>query len=203
MPDASIFCEACSLQPHLLTSFARLLSSVTSPQRLTQHCAVHSVMLRCLQKRTLGNLGGARAFGSAPLRWDAHVHHNIVKPEHCDVYGHVNNAHYLTLFEDARWDLITANEYGLDKIKACGIGPVILEAHVKYLSELREGEAIVVETVGLTYEGKVGTLQQVMKSEATGKVSSEAVFTFGLFDLKARKLVQPTAEWEKGIGLVR
>ena len=40
----------------------------------------------------------------------------IIKEMDLDTFGHVNNARYLTLFEDARWDLITKNGYGLKKI---------------------------------------------------------------------------------------
>ena len=58
------------------------------------------------------------------------------KPEHCDLYGHVNNASYLTLFEDARWAWLTANGYGFDTVKETGQGPVLLEANIKYLKEV-------------------------------------------------------------------
>lgn len=32
-------------------------------------------------------------------------------------------------------------------------------------------------------------------------IASEAIFTFGLFDLKARKMISPTPEWKSAIGL--
>jgi acyl-CoA thioester hydrolase len=119
------------------------------------------------------------------------------------VYGHVNNASYLTLFEEARWDLITANGYGLDTIKETGLGPVVLEANVKYLRELRDGEEIEISTALEQYEGKVGTLIQEMhkidEQTPTMKASS-ASFVFGLFDLQARRLVDPTSKWLDGIG---
>jgi len=34
-----------------------------------------------------------------------------------------------------------------------------------------------------------------------GEVCCEAQFTIGLFDLTARRLVRPTPEWVKGLGL--
>jgi acyl-CoA thioester hydrolase len=125
-----------------------------------------------------------------------------VKPEHCDVYGHVNNASYLTLFEEARWNLITANGYGLDTIKQTGLGPVILEAHVKYLKELGDGTPLEISTTLEHYEGKTGTLLQEMHridGEQPIKASS-ASFVFGLFDLESRRLVNPTSKWLEGIG---
>jgi acyl-CoA thioester hydrolase len=117
----------------------------------------------------------------------------IVKEMHLDTFGHVNNATYLTLFEEARWDLITKNGYGLDKIKASGLGPTILEIHIKYLRELRLGEKIIIETRLLSYENKIGKLQQQMLRDSELCCTME--MTFGLFDMKTRKLVLPTPEW--------
>ena len=65
-----------------------------------------------------------------------------VKSKHCDLYGHVNNASYLTLFEEARWDLVAANGYTLETVKETGKGPVILEANIKYLKEVRDGAQV-------------------------------------------------------------
>ena len=48
------------------------------------------------------------------------------------------------------------------------------------------------------YNGKVGTIKQVMKrgDELCCEFSCKA----GLFDLKQRKLIEPTPEWLKAIG---
>ena len=61
----------------------------------------------------------------------------IIKETYLDVYGHVNNATYLTLLEEARWEFITKNGYGLKKILEIGYGPVVLEVMMRYLKELR------------------------------------------------------------------
>jgi len=116
-----------------------------------------------------------------------------------DVYGHVNNAMYLTLYEQARWDLITKNGYGLTKIQETGQGPVMLEIKLTFLKELRLRDQIVIESQMLSYEKKIGQLTQQMVR--AGEVCSSAAFTFGLFDLKERKLILPTDAWLKAIGL--
>lgn len=123
----------------------------------------------------------------------------VVKETLLDVYGHVNNATYLTLFEEARWELITQNGYGLNKILQTGIGPVVLEVSMRYLKELRLRDEIIIETEVISYERKVGKMRQVMlrKEESC----CEALFTFGLFNLKERCLIMPTSEWLTGIGI--
>ncbi|HVV69470.1 MAG TPA: acyl-CoA thioesterase [Patescibacteria group bacterium] len=123
----------------------------------------------------------------------------IIKESNLDTFGHVNNAAYLTLFEDARWDLITQNGYGLNKIKETGLGPVVLEMKLRFVKEIRLREAIVIETQMLSYEQKIGRLMQTMLR--AGEVCCSAEMLIGLFDLEQRKLVLPTDEWLKAIGL--
>ncbi len=46
----------------------------------------------------------------------------VIREQHLDTFGHVNNARYLELFEQARWDFITDNGFGLEQVKASGTG---------------------------------------------------------------------------------
>jgi acyl-CoA thioester hydrolase len=133
------------------------------------------------------------------MKTKVHTYPIMIKEGYLDFYGHVNNALYLTLFEEARWDLITGNGYGAEKIVAAGLGPVILEASLKFLKELRLRDKIIIESQALSYEGKIAKMTQKMLRG--DEVCCSAEFTFGLFDLKQRKLVLPTPEWLKGIGV--
>jgi thioesterase III len=129
-----------------------------------------------------------------------HEYPVLIQEQHLDTFGHVNNAVYLQLFEQARWDLITKNGYGLADVHRLKIGPTILEVHVRFSRELRNRQTITIKTWLDSHQGKVGKLVQQMSDEA-GKVCCEAVFTMGLFDLTARKLIAPTPEWIKALGL--
>jgi acyl-CoA thioester hydrolase len=46
-----------------------------------------------------------------------HTYPLTIKETYLDTFGHVNNAMYLALLEEARWDLITTNGYGLKIIQ--------------------------------------------------------------------------------------
>ncbi|MFZ4403844.1 MAG: acyl-CoA thioesterase [Pseudobdellovibrionaceae bacterium] len=118
----------------------------------------------------------------------------LVLETHLDFLGHVNNATYLQLFEEARWAWITEKGFGYDKIIQTQLSPVILEVNLKFLSEVRLREKATIESSLLEYTNKVGKLKQSMK-KADGTVACEAVLTFGLFSLETRKLVLPTPEW--------
>lgn len=130
----------------------------------------------------------------------AHEYELQIQEQHLDTFGHVNNAVYLQLFEQARWDLITGNGYGLREVHERKIGPTILEIHIRFSRELKNRQTITIKTWLESYQGKTGKLVQQMIDEA-GKVCCEAVFTMALFDLTARKLIVPTPEWLKAIGI--
>ncbi len=84
----------------------------------------------------------------------------LIKESHIDTLGHVNNATYLQIMEEARWEMITVRGYGLDKIKDSGMGPVILEVNLKFLNEIRLREKIEIQTSLIEYKGKIGKLLQ-------------------------------------------
>lgn len=119
---------------------------------------------------------------------------------HLDLLGHVNNAMYLTLFEEARWDLITRNGYGVDKIKETGLSPVVLEFKIKFLRELTLRKKVVIETQLLSMTKKICHIHQTIKSENGEITYTKVDLTCGLFDLAQRKLITATPEWIRGIG---
>jgi thioesterase III len=129
-----------------------------------------------------------------------HEYPLLIRETHLDTFGHVNNATYLEILEEARWDLITHNGYGLDEVVRRRIGPTILEINLKFQRELRNRQRITIRTWMESYLGKIGrVMQQIV--DADGDLCCEALFTIGLFDLGARKLIPPTPEWLKALGL--
>ncbi len=124
----------------------------------------------------------------------------IIKEHHLDSYQHVNNAMYLSLYEEARWELISGRGYTYEKVHQTGQGPVILDVQLSFLRELKLREKILITLEILSYEGKIFKLKQQMLKE-DGKVASEAILTGAFFDLKARKLILPNDEWLQAIGM--
>ncbi|WP_413560088.1 acyl-CoA thioesterase [Bdellovibrio sp. HCB209] len=124
----------------------------------------------------------------------------LIRESHIDSYGHVNNATYLSLYEEARWEAITPRGFGFHDVHRLQQGPVILEVNIKFMKEIKLRETITITSSIADYEGKIGHMKQQMIKE-DGTVASEAIFTFGLFDLKARKMILPTPEWKKACGL--
>ncbi|PZR12184.1 MAG: acyl-CoA thioesterase [Flavobacterium psychrophilum] len=117
-----------------------------------------------------------------------------IKEFHLDTFGHVNNATYLQIYEEARWEFITQNGYGLDKIKSSGKGPVILDIKIRFIKELGLRQNVIIYSQTGEYNGKVGKIKQWIVDEG-GTVCSDVEMTIGLFDTRERKLVAPTDEW--------
>lgn len=122
--------------------------------------------------------------------------------QHLDTFGHVNNAVYLTLYEEARWDFITKNGLGLKQIMESKIGPVLLDLNLTFKSELNNREKVKIVSVARPEMRNkyVMVLDQKILKES-GKVASTLTLSVGLMDLNQRKLIAPTREWMNALGL--
>ncbi len=124
----------------------------------------------------------------------------IIKEHHLDIFNHVNNAKYLEIFEEARWEFLHDQGINLSFIQDTGIGPVVLECTIQFLKELKLRQIIWVESQMISYEKKIGLMHQHIIDE-TGELCSKAIMTFGVFDLKKRKLILPPSQWLNALGI--
>ena len=122
-----------------------------------------------------------------------------IREGHLDTFGHMNNATYLQILEEARWDILNQNGYGLDYIRKSGMGPTILEVTLRFKRELKVLQKVTIRSQLKSYEGKVAVFEQLILNDA-GETCCEAIFKFGLFDTTSRRLVLPTPEWSKALG---
>ncbi|EQC48057.1 thioesterase family protein [Bacteriovorax sp. Seq25_V] len=130
-----------------------------------------------------------------------HRYEILINEKHLDSFGHVNNAVYLELYEEARWDLITKGGWGLDRIQRDKIGPVITSLKIDFKRELKNREVITIETsFGGFRNSKISYLEQRML-KADGAVANTMTMEAGLFDLRERKLVDPSDEWMRALGV--
>jgi acyl-CoA thioester hydrolase len=122
----------------------------------------------------------------------------LIRESHLDTFGHVNNATYLQMFEDARWEFISRNGYDLNYVKKVQKGPVILEINLKYLREIHLREKVDVTVRLIEYNKKIAVMEQKVIKE-NGEVACDARFVFGLFDMVNRKLISATPEWKNAV----
>lgn len=125
----------------------------------------------------------------------------VIREHHLDTFHHVNNATYLEILEEARWELLQTGGFGLNVIHERGTGPVVLECHIKFLKELRLRQTITIESQIQSYEKKIGVMRQEIFNEQQERCC-QATMTFGFFDMKQRKLILPPDEWLLAIGVM-
>jgi len=113
-----------------------------------------------------------------------------------DVFGHVNHANYLKIYEESRWAWLKEKDVDLHTIRSRGEGLVILNVAIAYKKEITSGETITITAQVDSFEGKIVTISQKMINEA-GLVCSTLSLTIALFDLKARKIMPPNDFWKQ------
>lgn len=125
----------------------------------------------------------------------------IVREHHLDSYGHINNAVYLALAEEARWEMMyQATGLSMPDLHKMGKGPVILEINIKFMRELKLRQNIIITLEMVEWQGKVGKMRQDFVLP-DGTVASTIDITFGLFDMQARRLVELDDFWAKAWGI--
>ena len=128
------------------------------------------------------------------------IYSTQILESHLDAFGHVNNAKYFELYEQARWDFISKSGYGLEAILKSKQGPIVLETNCRFKRELVNRELITIKSQTLDLKTKISTMSQTIYKES-GEVASTATFTFGFMDLELRKLIEPPVEWLRAIGV--
>jgi acyl-CoA thioester hydrolase len=105
-----------------------------------------------------------------------------------DTQGHLNWAEYLHYAEHSRWEYLAAAGITQDRLLATGVGPVVLDAAVRFRRELRGGDEVDVTCAFVFDGGKTFRIIQDFK-RPDGRVAASLTSTSGLLDLRERRLV--------------
>ena len=116
----------------------------------------------------------------------------VISEAHLDSFGHVNNARYLELFEQARWDLITERGFGIDVIRAKHDGADDSRRTMKFLRELSPAtscsSAVELCRTSARSGGSSSTSSRRTAASRARRSSRSACSISN-----ARKLIEPTA----------
>ncbi|MGB0166020.1 MAG: acyl-CoA thioesterase [Luteibaculum sp.] len=119
-----------------------------------------------------------------------------IRGYHLDAYRHVNNARYLELMEEARWDYLDSVE-ALRFFDAENLAFVVVNININYKYPATQGDVLVIKT----FPSKKGNTSWVFTQIGTLKGSEKEVFnadvTFVLIDSSTGKPVRVTSEMEK------
>jgi acyl-CoA thioester hydrolase len=116
-----------------------------------------------------------------------------------DAQGHLNNAKYLTYFEQARvryfeeLGLFSKDQSFMD------IGVIVADIHIKYRAVVRLGAPVRVGVRAAAIGNKSITLEQSLVDGDTGQVYADGTVVLVTYDYHARKTVPVSEEWRQTI----
>tara|TARA_B100001248_G_C27399150_1_gene468469 strand:- start:6108 stop:6518 length:411 start_codon:yes stop_codon:yes gene_type:complete len=111
-----------------------------------------------------------------------------------DTFGHVNHANYLSLCEQARWEILNAYELGIPYIKKSNTGPVVLKVEVQYKNELKAGDMIEIHTHFQRRNEKLFDIYHTIVKQDKS-VAAELVVLAAFWDTNKRKIIRPEGDW--------
>lgn len=111
-----------------------------------------------------------------------------IRTFHTDAFGHVNNAKYLELLEEARWRF--AEHHGLiPLLEREQLGFIIIDMRLRFRNEVREGEEIVVSTRLITLGSASGEVEQLVRRAGQQQIALKSLFHFILVNRETRQSV--------------
>jgi YbgC/YbaW family acyl-CoA thioester hydrolase len=111
-----------------------------------------------------------------------------VRSYEIDMVGHVNHAVYHQYGEHARAEHFRHAGFSFDQQRAGGMGVVLLESRIRYLSELVLGEEVEVSSDIEFGTGKTFRMAHTIR-RADGSPAAEISCVLGLLDTSARRLM--------------
>ena len=109
-----------------------------------------------------------------------------IRSFHTDSFGHVNNARYLELLEEARWQF--AEHHGLiDLLNEENLGFIIMQMNLRFRLPVVEGDTIQVFTSLITLGSDIGEVEQLIMKKGAGKLAAKSMFTFVLIGSDPRR----------------
>jgi thioesterase III len=111
-----------------------------------------------------------------------------VRGYHADFYGHVNNARYLELLEEARWNHFESTvDYG--EFKANGWAFVVVNVNINYRKPALPGDTMQIHTVYKSHGSRSMVLHQTCLLNGTDAVSADADITFVVLNSNTGKVM--------------
>jgi acyl-CoA thioester hydrolase len=131
---------------------------------------------------------------------DFHFHHPIeIRYGDLDPQGHVNNAKYLTYFEQARIAYMIDLELFTTDQSFMEIGVILADVHITYLAPVHFGEQIKVGVCAFKIGNKSMTWAQNIIQAGTGKELATGEVVLVAYDYKEGKTISIPREWREKI----
>lgn len=105
----------------------------------------------------------------------------VVYPDDCDAFGHLNQASFLRVFERARWDMLGRGP-GMDVFLRHQVWPAVRKSAIDYLAPAFPGDVLRVHQA-LIHHGRTSfTMRQTARRASDGALLAAAEFVFVCID---------------------
>ena len=131
---------------------------------------------------------------------DFHFYHPIeVRYGDLDPQGHVNNAKFLTYFEQARVQYLIELELFTRDQSFMKIGVIIADIHITYFEPIYFGQSIKVGVRAVRFGNKSMTWEQNVVDETAGREVAKGEVVIVTYDYKEEKTIPIPPEWREKI----
>jgi 3-oxoadipate enol-lactonase len=114
----------------------------------------------------------------------------VVYPDDCDAFGHLNQAAFLRVFERARWDVLGKGP-GMDVFARTGTWPAVRKTVIDYLAPAFPGDLLRVQHA-LVHLGHTSfTMRQTARRASDDSLLATAEFVFVCIDREGRPVAVP------------
>jgi 3-oxoadipate enol-lactonase len=114
----------------------------------------------------------------------------VVYPDECDAFGHLNQASFLSLFERARWDMLSRGP-GMDVFTRAGAWPAVRKTVIDYRAAAIPGDVLRFQQA-LTHHGRTSfTMRQTARRVRDDTLIASAEFVFVCIDREGRPMAVP------------
>jgi len=125
----------------------------------------------------------------------------IVKEDHIDPIGHVNNIKFVSFLEDARGEWYRRAGISYEEMRRRKIGTVILKLDIMFLKEARLGDTLKI----ITCPKKLGTKSFVFEQKIynqSEELITEVTVTSVMFDTNLRKSMPVVDEIAQNFSII-
>ena len=104
-----------------------------------------------------------------------------IRTFHTDAFGHVNNARYLELLEEARWQFADSIKL-VEMLREQQLGFIIIDLRIRFREPVTEGDEISVATSLITLGTASGEVKQQVTKRDSSKIATNCLSHFILVE---------------------
>lgn len=122
-----------------------------------------------------------------------------ILPEYIDIMGHMNVMYYIHIFDKATRNFFGSFGLSPEYVRATNMGSFALEQHIRYLTEVSEGQEVTVYSRALARSRKTFHFMHFMVRDEDGVLAATSELVSAYANLTERRVASYPPEFSAGI----